>query len=586
MEKPMLVLPDIDEPSGLNAFPVLYWNHAGLQMNRITHSLGGPQGGPTMSSRALGLLHLAMHDAFFGVLNDTANPSMWLDAANRPPLPAGLAVDLTTANAALTGAAITILERLYGAPGNISDEASRTLRAALRDLKSPFGVAIKTESLAHRYGVAVAEKVHAALAVLPDEPGADQGNYKPEGGRYHFDDEPLNPVRLMDIDPNNPSKGKKAQRVYHGPFYGTTVEPFAVTDPNGHRIAAWPEPPNPAYESALREVHRVGGAATLKTTMRTADQTAAAYYWAYDGANLIGTPPRLYNQILRKIAWSRSNPAHTELARSKEFVRLFALANVAMADAGKFAWAEKYRHDLWRPLSGIRQHDASAFETDGGSAQVVPPADPFWLALGAPETNTNKLSFKPPFPAYPSGHATFGSACFQMARLYYASIGTATVDKNGPDDITFSFVSEEMNGVSRDLHQPHDPSSPIEDQPGLVRTYVKRKFPSLWHAIWENAFSRIWLGVHWRFDAFDYADVAKGPDAEGDDAYKNPAEVSYSHVWTAKRGDNDQLPVGGVPLGLGIANDIFADGMRQQGGAMPAARSVPLQSKISNTTCK
>jgi vanadium chloroperoxidase len=169
-----------------------------------------------------------------------------------------------------------------------------------------------------------------------------------------------------------------------------------------------------------------------------------------------------------------------------------------------------------------------------------------------------------------------------MVRLFY---GKATVKApNGPDDIGFSFVSEEMNGVSRDLHQPHDPSSPIEDQPGLVRTYVKRNFPSLWHAIWENAFSRIWLGVHWRFDAFDYGDA--GQVENGHETYKDPATVSYSHVWTGKRNPGDQLPIGGVPLGLGIANDIFADGMRQQGGAMPAARSVPVLSKISNTTCK
>lgn len=214
---------------------------------------------------------------------------------------------------------------------------------------------------------------------------------------------------------------------------------------------------------------------------------------------------------------------------------------------------------------------------------VTPPADPFWLALGAPETNSDRLSFKPPFPAYPSGHATFGAACFQMARLYYASNGTAVVDRNGVDDIGFTFVSEEMNGVSRDLHQPYDPSSPIEDQPGLVRTYVKRNFPSLWHAIWENAFSRIWLGVHWRFDAFDYRD-AGSRDADGRERYKDPADVGYSHVWTVKRNAGDPLPIGGVPLGLGIANDIFDSGMRQQAEEMPKARSTPQQSKITDTT--
>lgn len=582
----MLILPDVQEPTGLNNFPILYWNHAGLQLNRITHSLGGPQGGPTMSSRALGLLHLAMHDAFFGVLNDTANPSTWLDPANRPPLDPSILATEDNANAALTCAAITILDRLYGAPGAISREATNTLRAALRDLKSPFGVAVDTRSPAHLYGTKVAEKIHSALAVLPGQPGADQRDYKPTGGRYHFDDEPQNPVRLVDIDPNDPDQGKRAARVYHGPFYGQTVKDFAVTDPDGHKIADWPGKDGVDFEeycAALAEVHALGGAQTLRSTTRNADQTAAAYYWAYDGANLIGTPPRLYNQILREIAWARRSPTSTTLDQSKEFVRLFALANVAMADAGKFAWAEKFRHDLWRPLSGVRQHDASAFAADAGSAKITPPADPFWLALGAPDTNSHKLSFKPPFPAYPSGHATFGAACFQMTRLYYGSTGTATVTKNGPDDIGFSFVSEELDGVSRDLHQPYDPSAPIQDQPGLVRTYVKRNFPSLWHAIWENAFSRIWLGVHWRFDAFDYADAG---DGTGD--YKDPADVKYSKVWNGKRDetvtDGSNLPIGGVPLGLGIANDIFADGMRQQSSEMNGERAAPLQGKISKTT--
>lgn len=582
----MLVLPDVDEPAGLNAFPVLYWNHAGLQMNRITHSLRGPQGGPTMSSRALGLLHLAMHDAFFGALghDEHSSPATWLRDVNRPPLDPSIQATEANANAALTAAAITILERLYCAPGEVCDAASNALRDAMRNFKSPFGVAIAAGSPAHHYGVTIAERVHAALAVLPGEPGADQGDYRPRGGRYHFDDEPLNPVRRVDIDPRDPSKGQKAQRVYHAPFYGETVRTFAATDPNGHRIADWPRPPEPEYVAALEEVQRLGGAPLLNTTHRTADETVAAYFWAYDGANLIGTPPRLYNQILRNIAWSRSDASLSDFDRSKEFVRLFALANVAMADAGKFAWAEKYRHDLWRPLSGIRQHDASAFASETGSAMVTPPADPFWLALGAPETNSNRLSFKPPFPAYPSGHATFGAACFQMARLYYASNGTAAVDRNGVDDIGFTFVSEEMNGVSRDLHQPYDPSSPIEDQPGLVRTYVKRNFPSLWHAIWENAFSRIWLGVHWRFDAFDYRDTGSGRDADGRERYKAPADVGYSHVWTAKRNAGDPLPIGGVPLGLGIANDIFDSGMRQQADEMPKARSTPQQSKITDTT--
>ncbi|WP_213686210.1 vanadium-dependent haloperoxidase [Roseicyclus sp.] len=565
----MLILPKIIEENGLNDFPVLYWNHVGLEMNRITHSLGGPHRGPTMSSRALGLLHLAIHDAYFAVLGHTqaSSPPTWLPDGERPSSGA-IPATLVEANAALTGAAVRMLERLYGEPDpGMSTQNRETMVQLMRGYTTGYRHHIDTLSAAHIYGMGIADLIHARLAVKPGEPGAGHGSYQPRSGRYYFRDEPGIPVRLVNIDPDDPSKGQRAVQEYHGPFYGTTVGDFAVTDPDGHRLAHWPEG-TAEYVNALAEVRKKGGAAHLNSTDRSPDETVAAVYWAYDGPNLIGTPPRLYNQVLRVVAWNKrdpaANPADTTLAatldQSSEFVRVLALANVAMADAGKFAWKEKYRFELWRPMSGIREHDPSAQAGNGGAQKLTAEADPFWLALGAPETNSDRISFKPPFPAYPSGHATFGAACFQMARLYYASVGKAMVEPNGTDNIAFTFVSEELNGICRDLYQPHDPGRPIEDQPGLVRTYVERRFNSLWRAIWENAFSRIWLGVHWRYDAFDYADAGNGKGG-----YKDPDTVAYSNVWTAPRAPDapdSALPTGGVPLGLGIANDIWANAMR------------------------
>lgn len=565
----MLNLPPVSEAPGLNAYPVLYWNHIGLEMNRITHSVGGPQSGPTLSARALGLLHLAMHDAYFSVLGAgiDGNPKTWLPDAAVTALPTGTERTLTNANAAMTAAAITVIDHQYGSlPASMSTVARSTMTHLRMQLIDGYGPHIDSLSAVHRHGVAVANLILDRLAIKPGEPGAGHQGYEPRSGRFHFRDEPQHPVALVPIDPDDPSRGLIPARTYHGPFYGTTARPMAVTDPEGHRLAKWPG--GDEYEAALKEVHGAGGAPNLPKTTREPDQTVAALYWAYDGANLIGTPPRLYNQILRVVAWDKRDPAanpqdetlEATIRQTSEIVRLFALANVAMADAGKFAWAEKYRFELWRPLSGIREHDASSEARQNGTEAVIEGTDPFWLALGAPRTNTNQASFKPPFPAYPSGHATFGAACFQMARLFYADAEKAVVAPDGTDDIGFAFVSEELNGISRDLDGPYDPSRPLTDQPGLVRTYVKRRFPSLWSAIWENAFSRIWLGVHWRFDAFDSKD-AIGTNGN----YKKPQDVRYSNVWTQKRPadvNDADLPIGGVPLGLGIANDIWQSGMR------------------------
>lgn len=588
-----LMLPKVEEDPGLNAYPVLYWNHVGLEMNRITHSLGGPQTGPTMSSRALGLLHLAMHDAYFIVLGhkQNSNPPTYLangdvtaiigrvantytshrDGTSNPVV----AGSLSNANLALTGAALTILNLLYGRPSaNISVVASDTLRSALRQMTVDYKPYIDTLHPAYGLGVTVATQIFDLLGVKPEEPGADQGRYEPRQARYCFRDEPVTPVRPAPIDPNDPTRGSNAARIYHGPFYGSTVKHFAVHDAAGHRLKKWPEPAAPGapgeYQNALQEVVHLGGAPGQPKTHRTPDQTVAAYYWAYDGANLIGTPPRLYNQIIRTIAWSRRLPDGDELARTSDFVRLFALANTAMADAGKYAWLEKYRYELWRPLSGIREHDPSTGpEAAAGTHVDVAGADPFWYALGAPETNTDKVSFKPPFPAYPSGHATFGAAAFQMMRLHYwnrdGGLPERIEDWQCPDGICFSFVSEELNGISRDLRQPYDPAKPIEDQQGVVRTRVKRRFDSLWDAIFENAFSRIYLGVHWRFDAADYEDMKS--DAGG---YRPASQIRYSHVWTGPRGHDPEYPTGGIPLGLGIANDIFHNGMKSPHGETAA----------------
>src|SRR5687767_5255376 len=64
---------------------ILYWNEVALEANRVSHTNGkNEQTGPTLSSRALGIVHLAMYDAFAGI---SGNPLPALPAY-LPGLPA------------------------------------------------------------------------------------------------------------------------------------------------------------------------------------------------------------------------------------------------------------------------------------------------------------------------------------------------------------------------------------------------------------------------------------------------------------------------------------------------------------------
>ncbi len=234
------------------------------------------------------------------------------------------------------------------------------------------------------------------------------------------------------------------------------VKPFVMTSADQFR-APPPLPPflkNKAFKQTFNEEIRVGGDPTRGTnTSRTDHQTFIAKFWAYDGTPALCAPPRLYNMIARTIALQQKMRTVPEIAR------LFALVNVAMADAGLASWETKYFYQFWRPVTAIRLL-----------------RDPKFYPLGGQATNTAGPNFTPPFPSYTSGHATFGGALFQILRKFF------------PDETPFTFVSDEWNGQNKDVN-------------GNIRPLRPASFKSFTQAEWENAQSRLYMGIHWQFDA-------------------------------------------------------------------------------------
>jgi hypothetical protein len=354
-------------PKTTRVDPILEWNEITLDANARDHEKQSPeQGGPTRTSRAFAIIHLAMYDAYVSVIQ-----------VSDPYLPLVKAPANTNAAVAASVAAYVTLRFLYPSQSPRFEDA---IRSSLQ--RYAYGVAEYNGIMLGKY---------MALRMLLDRrnDGSDVvGRYEPSGD-----------IGTHDVDPFNPEQG------FLGPNWGN-VRPFAV--PNTSRFAA---PSVPAlrsreYAAAFEEVKTLGGDGVKTATKRTAEQTVIGIFWAYDGTPGLGTPPRLYNQIARTIAIQMKN-------RVSENARLLALANMAMADAAIVCWADKYDAIFWRPVRGIRYGDQDDNPRTAGDSQ--------WTPLGAPASNTRNRNFTPNFPAYTSGHAVIGAASMGMIQKFYGT---------------------------------------------------------------------------------------------------------------------------------------------------------------------
>jgi len=221
------------------------------------------------------------------------------------------------------------------------------------------------------------------------------------------------------------------------PWIGN-VKPFLVPDVEMLRT----DGPNPlasaAYAADFNEIKTLG---SLNSTTRTADQTDAAIFWQVHAH-------ALFNGVFRTLAASHG----LDIVES---ARMFAMTDLAAADAAIGCWNDKYYWSFWRPITAIREAD-----TDGNPATE---ADPTWTPLfdPAPPVATLPKLVTPPFPDHPSGHLCATGAFVHALQNFF-----------GTDKIAFSVFSSKSG--------------------------TTRSFDRLSQALKEIIDARVWAGIHFR----------------------------------------------------------------------------------------
>ena len=387
---------------------VTHWNDVLLDVVRQT---GGP---PGPIARGGAMMHGAIYDAVNSIVPTHEPYLVSVPATANASLDAAVAhAAHDTLAAAFPATTVSLTARLTGALAAITASASPVEIAAGKAI----GKAAARAMVLERTG-------DGSDAAVPYPLRTQPGDWRPTGSG----------------DAASPHWPAVA------PFCMFAGDQFRPPRPGGYdsktEMLASPE-----YAAQLNEVKRLG---RDTSTARSADETEIAFFWANDVDGTYKPPGQLF-AITRTVAEQRGLDVI-------ENARLFALVALAMADAAIVAWDAKYETnlDLWRPETAIR------LAAGDGNPATTPSAS--WKPLSQTITGVH---FSPPFPAYISGHATFGAAHAGVMREYF-----------GTDNVTFTATTE-------------DPGSAL----GVTRT-----FDSFTEAALENARSRIYLGVHFQWD--------------------------------------------------------------------------------------
>jgi hypothetical protein len=179
-----------------------------------------------------------------------------------------------------------------------------------------------------------------------------------------------------------------------GPYLGL-MDPFSIRSADQFRPAGPPPLRSRRWARDYNEVKAIGSATS---TIRTAEQTLAARFWAE-------APVQQARGSFRKFVTDHE----LDIVQASRFM---AMMSVSVADALIACFDAKYHYTFWRPITAIR-----AGETDGNPATV---GDPAWSTL---------LAGTPNHPEYPSAHSCITPL---QGRIIARFIGTPRINFTVP----------------------------------------------------------------------------------------------------------------------------------------------------------
>jgi hypothetical protein len=396
---------------------ILQWDEELLEYIRLHPGITGP----TITARAVGVLHTATYDAwapYDAKAVDTRQRLRPFDATTNPdPVTRQPESERTPDNKkeAISYAAYTTLVDLF--PSAQADFAARL---------GALGYPTSSTSTPATIGI---EAANAVLAYRHEDGSYQQNNYVDPTNTYAPVNDWKTPAQYptkwqplcVPLPPPDATTCSGNIQKPLSPHWGN-VATFGPLDPNTGYPPQFALPGPPSDPSSDTDLE-LRDASNLSET-----QKAKADYWA-DGPHS-EFPPGHMAVFAQALSRMRKNTLDQD-------VKLFFVLGSAVMDASISAWKAKYQYDSARPITAIRARyygkKVNSWLGVGKGYGTVLGQN--WIPYQEPTVVT------PPFPEYVSGHSTFSAAGRTVILQFYnnndafnASVviekGSSKIEKN------------------------------------------------------------------------------------------------------------------------------------------------------------